>query len=146
MDTTGLGRGNSREPKRGRFNRPVGSQRPTRLVRRVPLRHSVDVRAAASADLVLAEVAADLPVRSGSALPRPAPHPHKPWPLAGRGGAVKDDQEHTILAVHVRGLDGMCAGCRAWWARLAPYPCWQVDWATSRQARASVARFLGGVR
>ncbi len=59
---------------------------------------------------------------------------------------MKDDQEHTILAVHVRGLDGMCVGCRAWWARLSPYPCWQVDWATSRQARASVARFLGGVR
>ncbi|RUL91899.1 hypothetical protein EG812_18300 [Verrucosispora sp. FIM060022] len=54
--------------------------------------------------------------------------------------------ERTILAVHVRGLDGLCVGCRVWWARLVPYPCWQVEWATSRQARASVARFLGGVR
>ncbi|MFF5173376.1 hypothetical protein ACFY3U_12140 [Micromonospora sp. NPDC000089] len=49
----------------------------------------------------------------------------------------------AILAVHVRGLDGMCVGCRAWWARLTPYPCWQVAWATSRQARARTARFLG---
>ncbi|MDG4797985.1 hypothetical protein O7615_29410 [Micromonospora sp. WMMD1082] len=54
--------------------------------------------------------------------------------------------ERAILAVHVRGLDGMCVGCRAWWSRPTPYPCWQVDWATSRHAHASVARFLGGVR
>ncbi len=54
--------------------------------------------------------------------------------------------ERTILAVHVRGLDGMCAGCRVWWSRLVPYPCWQVEWATSRQARGCVARFRGGVR
>ncbi|MEU1845354.1 hypothetical protein ABZ466_17365 [Micromonospora sediminicola] len=56
---------------------------------------------------------------------------------------MNDRGERVILAVHVRGLDGMCAGCRLWWARLTPYPCWQVTWATSRQARASVARFLG---
>ncbi|MBQ1015165.1 hypothetical protein KBX53_30395 [Micromonospora sp. M51] len=55
-------------------------------------------------------------------------------------------QEQAIIAVHVRGLDGMCVGCRAWWARLTPYPCWQVDWATSRQARAITDRFLAGVR
>ncbi|MFD6568707.1 hypothetical protein [Micromonospora profundi] len=112
----------------------------------MPLGHRVDFRAAAPAGLVLAALAANLLLRSRSALPRSTPHPHQPWPLAGRGGAVKDDQEHAILAVHIRGLDGMCAGCRAWWSRLAPYPCWQVDWATSRQARASVARFLGGVQ
>lgn len=52
--------------------------------------------------------------------------------------------ERVILAVHVRGIDGMCAGCRVWWSRLAPWPCWQVEWATSRLARASVARFLCG--
>ncbi|MET8912699.1 hypothetical protein, partial [Micromonospora sp. NPDC004551] len=62
------------------------------------------------------------------------------------GGAVNDGHERTILAAHVRGLDGMCAGCRAWWSRLAPYPCWQVEWATSRHARTITARFLEGVR
>ncbi|RZU76089.1 hypothetical protein EV384_4695 [Micromonospora kangleipakensis] len=59
---------------------------------------------------------------------------------------MKDDQEQVILSVHVRGLDGLCVGCRAWWSRLAPYPCWQVEWATSRQARMITARFLEGVR
>ncbi|MBQ1044404.1 hypothetical protein [Micromonospora sp. C72] len=59
---------------------------------------------------------------------------------------MTSEQEQAIVAVHVRGLDGMCAGCRAWWSRLTPYPCWQVEWATSRQARAITARFLGGVR
>ncbi|MEU5904610.1 hypothetical protein [Micromonospora sp. NPDC047527] len=52
--------------------------------------------------------------------------------------------ERVILAVHVRGLDGMCVGCRMWWARLTSYPCWQVDWATSRQARSLTAAVLGG--
>ena len=33
-----------------------------------------------------------------------------------------------IFRPPVRGLDGMCVGCRAWWSRLASYPCWQVDW------------------
>ncbi|MCW3816607.1 hypothetical protein ONA91_19360 [Micromonospora sp. DR5-3] len=55
---------------------------------------------------------------------------------------MNDERELAILAVHVRGLDGMCIGCRAWWSRLAPYPCWQVEWATSRQARVITARFL----
>jgi hypothetical protein len=59
---------------------------------------------------------------------------------------VNEDQEQMILAVHVRGLDGMCAGCRAWWSRLTPYPCWQVNWAASRQARTTTARLLGGLR
>ena len=59
---------------------------------------------------------------------------------------MKDDQEQMILSVHVRGPDGLCVGCRAWWSRLAPYPCWQVDGATSRQARAITARFLEGAR
>ncbi|PPA60130.1 hypothetical protein BAW75_12765 [Micromonospora chalcea] len=59
---------------------------------------------------------------------------------------MKDDLEQAILAVHVRGYDGMCTGCRAWWSRLSPYPCWQVEWATSRQARTITARFLEGVR
>ncbi|OKI53571.1 hypothetical protein [Micromonospora sp. CB01531] len=55
---------------------------------------------------------------------------------------MNDEQEQVILAVHVRGLDGMCVGCRAWWSRFTPYPCWQVAWATSRQAWAVTARFL----
>ena len=59
---------------------------------------------------------------------------------------MNDNQEQRILAVHVRGLDGTCVGCRVWWSRLAPYPCWQVEWATSRRARAITARFLGGMR
>ncbi|GAA2704685.1 hypothetical protein GCM10010429_12230 [Micromonospora olivasterospora] len=56
---------------------------------------------------------------------------------------MNDDQERAILAVQFRGLDGMCVGCRAWWSRLVPYPCWQVEWATSRQARTIMARYLG---
>lgn len=59
---------------------------------------------------------------------------------------MKDDQEQVILSVHVRGLDGLCIGCRVWWSQLTPYPCWQVEWATSRQARTITARFLDGVR
>lgn len=55
-------------------------------------------------------------------------------------------QEQSVLSVHVRSMDGMCAGCRVWWSRLTPYPCSQVRWATSRQARVGVARFLGLVR
>ncbi|MFE9652757.1 hypothetical protein [Micromonospora sp. NPDC006431] len=55
-------------------------------------------------------------------------------------------QEQRILGVHRRGPDGLCAGCRLWWALLLPYPCWQVEWATSRQARTRTARFLGGGR
>ncbi|MBQ1048382.1 hypothetical protein KBX50_07880 [Micromonospora sp. C51] len=96
--------------------------------------------------MVVATVAACLPVRSRPAVSGSAPYPDQPGPLAAGGRAVTGGPEQTILAVHVRGLDGMCVGCRAWWSRLAPYPCWQVDWATSRQAHASVARFLGGVR
>ncbi|MFG3688116.1 hypothetical protein [Micromonospora sp. NPDC047740] len=116
------------------------------LVRGVLARCGDDPRAPASADLVLAAVAAGLPLRCRASMSRPAPDSDQSWPLARRGGAVKYDQEHAILAVHVRGLEGMCAGCRAWWSRLTPYPCWQVDWATSRQARTITARFLEGVR
>ncbi|OWV02716.1 hypothetical protein B5D80_25025 [Micromonospora wenchangensis] len=42
-----------------------------------------------------------------------------------------------VLPVHPHGLDGSCVGYRVRWARLSPHPCWQVEWATSRQARAS---------
>ncbi|MFY1576857.1 hypothetical protein ACN26Z_18375 [Verrucosispora sp. WMMD703] len=120
--------------------------RAARLVRRVPVGHRVDVRPTASAGLVLAALAARLSLRCRRAVPCPAPDTDQPGPLAAGERAVIGSPERTILAVHVRGLDGMCAGRRAWWSRLSPYPCWQVDWATSRQARASVARFLGGVR
>jgi hypothetical protein len=51
--------------------------------------------------------------------------------------------ERRVLAVHLAGVDGMCTGCRVWWSRLTPYPCWQVDWATSRQARHLTAQVLG---
>lgn len=54
--------------------------------------------------------------------------------------------ERRILLAHLPGADGMCTGCRAWWSRLTPYPCWQVDWATSRQARRITTRFLEGAR
>ncbi|MEV2238465.1 hypothetical protein [Micromonospora sp. NPDC049891] len=126
--------------------RTGGFEQATRHVRRVPVGHRVDLRAAASARVVVATVAARLPVRSRPAVSCPAPDTDQPGPLAAGERAVTGSLEQTILAVHVRGLDGMCAGCRAWWSRLAPYPCWQVDWATSRQAHASVARFLAGVR
>ncbi|RZU76012.1 hypothetical protein EV384_4608 [Micromonospora kangleipakensis] len=59
---------------------------------------------------------------------------------------MSDYQEQAILAVHVRGLDGMCVGCRVWWSRLVPYRCWQVDWATRRQAWTITTRFLAGER
>ncbi|MFJ6196927.1 hypothetical protein [Micromonospora sp. NPDC092111] len=59
---------------------------------------------------------------------------------------MSGSQEQAILAVHVRGLDGMCVGCHRWWSRLVPYPCWQVNWATSRQARTITVQFLGGAR
>ncbi|MFG2054513.1 hypothetical protein ACGFI9_10800 [Micromonospora sp. NPDC048930] len=57
---------------------------------------------------------------------------------------MSHDQESRILGVHLRGIDGMCTGCRVWWGRLTPYPCWQVEWATSRRARLLTAAWLGG--
>ncbi|MEV6813416.1 hypothetical protein [Micromonospora sp. NPDC051296] len=121
-------------------------EQKTRVLRRVRPGGSTHPRAPASAGLVLATVAAGLPLRSRVALSRPAPDSDQSWPLARGGGEVNDGQEQAIVAVHVRGLDGMCVGCRVWWSRLTPYPCWQVDWATSRQARAITTRVLGGVR
>ena len=96
--------------------------------------------------MVVAQMEVAVPVRGRSALSEPTPHPDQPQALAGKGRAVTDDAERRILLAHRLGADGLCAGCRAWWSRLVPYPCWQVEWATSRQARASVARFLDGVR
>ncbi|MFB9852509.1 hypothetical protein ACFFMR_19205 [Micromonospora andamanensis] len=126
--------------------RTGGFEQAARLVRRVPVGHRVDLRPTASAGLVLAALAARLPLRSRPAVSCPTPYPDQPGSLAAGEQAVIGGPEQMILVVHVRGLDGMCAGCRAWWSRLSPYPCWQVEWATSRQAHASVARFLGGVR
>ncbi|WBB69396.1 hypothetical protein [Micromonospora sp. WMMD812] len=57
---------------------------------------------------------------------------------------MTSEAEQRILVVHLPGTDGLGNGRRAWWARLTPYPCWQVDWATSRQARALTAALLGG--
>ncbi|WP_319463780.1 hypothetical protein [Micromonospora sp. RTP1Z1] len=122
--------------------RPGRRPDAARLIRGVPDRGGDDPGPAAPAGLVLAQMAAGLPVRCGAALPVPAPDSDQPWALAGGG----EEPERVILAVHVRGLDGLCAGCLAWWSRLSPYPCWQVEWATSRQARSSTARFLGGRR
>ncbi|WP_184685406.1 hypothetical protein [Micromonospora echinospora] len=101
-----------------------------------------DARTSASPEVVVAEVAVGVPVWCGAAVPEPPPRTDQSRSLAVAGGPMST-AEQAILAVHVRGLDGMCVGCRLWWARLTPYPCWQVAWATSRQARASVARFLG---
>ncbi|WP_433120430.1 hypothetical protein [Micromonospora sp. CA-246542] len=56
---------------------------------------------------------------------------------------MSSGQRKAIVAVHVRGLEGMWAGCRAWSSRLTPYPCWQVDWVTSRRARSMTAALLG---
>ncbi|MFG1740825.1 hypothetical protein ACGFLT_22605 [Micromonospora chalcea] len=123
-----------------------GCRRRTRqaapAVRGLPPRRRVDARTPSSPGLVVAEVAVGVPVWCGPAVPEPPPRTDQSRSLAAAGGPVRT-AEQAILAVHVRGLDGMCVGCRLWWARLTPYPCWQVAWATSRQARASVARFLG---
>ncbi|MBL6277001.1 hypothetical protein JMF97_12595 [Micromonospora fiedleri] len=135
-------RGRRQQRPRDRRARP----RAACFVRRVSLRYRVDVCAAASAGVVLAALATRLSMRCRPALSCPASDPDQPWSLAAGERAVTGGPERLILAVHVRGLDGMCAGCRVWWALLVPYPCWQVEWATSRQARASVARFLEGVR
>ncbi|MBB5112308.1 hypothetical protein AB0K27_07795 [Micromonospora echinospora] len=59
---------------------------------------------------------------------------------------MTEPQVQQILSVHVPGIDGFCAGCRAWWARLCPYPCQQVEWAARRQARTATRRFLDGLR
>ncbi|MDH6466308.1 hypothetical protein M2302_006515 [Micromonospora sp. A200] len=59
---------------------------------------------------------------------------------------MNDNQEQQILAAHLPGAAGMCVGCRIWWARMTPYPCCQVQWATSRQARSMTAHFLGWMR
>lgn len=50
------------------------------------------------------------------------------------------DQKQQILAVHVQDMDGMCAGCRAWWSYLTPYPCSQMQWATMAPVRAAGTR------
>ncbi|WP_311773709.1 hypothetical protein [Micromonospora echinospora] len=112
----------------------------------MPVGRRVDVRPAASAGVVLAAVATGLPVRSRVALSFAASDSDQSRSLATGERRVIPGPEEMILAVHLRGLDGMCAGCRAWWSRLTPYPCWQAEWATSRQARAITARFLEGAR
>ncbi|MFG1951317.1 hypothetical protein [Micromonospora sp. NPDC048830] len=59
---------------------------------------------------------------------------------------MNEEQSRQILAVHLPGLDGLCCGCRWWWARLVPYPCYQADWAARCLARAATRRFLDGLR
>ncbi|WP_327040180.1 hypothetical protein OG400_20060 [Micromonospora ureilytica] len=54
---------------------------------------------------------------------------------------MSSEAEQRSLVAHLPGKNGLCNGCRAW---LTPYPCWQVDWATSRQARSMTAALLGG--
>ncbi|MBL6274714.1 hypothetical protein JMF97_00895 [Micromonospora fiedleri] len=56
-----------------------------------------------------------------------------------------EDQTDRILSVHRAGVDGLCVGCRWWWPRLAPYPCYQAEWAFRCHARAVTLRFLGGL-
>ncbi|RBJ11146.1 hypothetical protein DRA43_01035 [Micromonospora provocatoris] len=112
----------------------------------MPFCHRADSCSQTPAGVVVAALAAHLPLWVRTALPRPAPDSDQSGPLAVGGWAVTSEQEQAIVVVHVRGLDGTCAGCRAWWARLVPYPCWQLEWATSRQARADTARFLESAR
>ncbi|SCG52222.1 hypothetical protein GA0070560_107134 [Micromonospora halophytica] len=57
---------------------------------------------------------------------------------------MTEHQVNQLLAIHRPGPDGLCVGCRRWWARLSPYPCYQAEWACRRQARATTLRFLGG--
>jgi hypothetical protein len=123
-------------------SKPEGRSGAARLVRGVPDCGCDDPGSQTSAGVVLAEVASNLPLRGRPALPSPAPDPDQLRPLARRGGVVNDQQERIILAGHVRGQRGMGAGCQAW-ARLTPYPCSQVEWATIRQAGTITARFCG---
>lgn len=58
--------------------------------------------------------------------------------------AGSNEAEQSTLAVHLLGSGSLCSGCWACWSRLAPYPCWQVDWATNRQARSMTAVLFGG--
>ncbi|MET8260482.1 hypothetical protein [Micromonospora sp. NPDC005205] len=57
---------------------------------------------------------------------------------------MSGEAEQRILVAHMPGNSRLCNGCRAWWALLTPYPCWQAGWATSRQARSMTAALLGG--
>lgn len=50
-----------------------------------------------------------------------------------------------ILSVHVPGVDGLCNGCRWWWARLARYSCYQAEWAARWHARVATRCFLDGL-
>ncbi|TNH26251.1 hypothetical protein FHG89_21265 [Micromonospora orduensis] len=58
---------------------------------------------------------------------------------------MTEDPVGRILSVHLPGVDGLCAGCRWWWARLSPYPCYQAEWAARWHARAATRRFLDGL-
>ncbi|MFC0003855.1 hypothetical protein [Micromonospora siamensis] len=116
----------------------------TSVVRPVCDRRRDDSGAAAPAGVVVAAVALGMPLRRRPAVPQPASHSDQLGALAGAGAVTA--HEWRILGVHLRGLDGICTGCRAWWGRLTPYPCWQVEWATSRQARRLTATVLGGPR
>ncbi|MDH6460439.1 hypothetical protein M2302_000594 [Micromonospora sp. A200] len=58
---------------------------------------------------------------------------------------MTEHQVDQILSMHLPGADGLCAGCRSWWARLAPYPCYQAEWAAGWRARAITRRFLDGL-
>lgn len=71
------------------------------------------------------------------ALPGPAPGADQPGALA-----VMTEQAEWILTDHRRDGDGMCAGCREWWGRLAPYPCRQAEWAATVIGHELTRRFL----
>jgi hypothetical protein len=51
-----------------------------------------------------------------------------------------------ILGAHVPDPLNMCAGCRAWWGRMAPYPCTQVEWALLVSAHLMTEEFLADLR
>ncbi|MDG4809604.1 hypothetical protein O7634_22880 [Micromonospora sp. WMMD1120] len=57
---------------------------------------------------------------------------------------MSNQARRRIRVVHLPAKDGLRDGYRAWWAHFTPYLCWQVGWATSRQARYLTAALLGG--
>jgi hypothetical protein len=61
--------------------------------------------------VVLGEVAAGLPLRCRTTLPRAAPHSDQPDALA-----VVIEEAEQILTAHRRDAFGRCTGCQEWWA------------------------------
>ncbi|RQX07025.1 hypothetical protein DLJ58_22475 [Micromonospora arida] len=125
-------------PEEGARDAGQDTSMATSDLRPVPDRGRDDPGTATPPSVVVAEVELGLPLWSGTALSQPTPHSDQPRALARRGGAVSNE------AVHLPGRDRLCTGWRAWWSRLTPYPCWQVDWATNRRTRSLTAALPRG--